>query len=533
MENVYHIGEKPDGAKHNKIKRYIKIGKSYDSVARKKGLQTGNPRELEIIYTFKTHMANEVEKALHKKYKKHRRLGEWFLFENNEYDKCIKLSNHITAIINHIFTYNNVHNSQFLKKIANDFINKFVLDDYSNNYTYKTIDNICKVIKNDDNDVDSNIDSDVDSNVDSNINSDATANVCNFGVDKNNKKRYGCKPCNYRTNKQANYNRHLESTRHYNKANNIEKEYPCSRCDTKFTSSNSRWHHEKHSCHNNLLSVQTGKVVEQLIRKIDEKDKQMEERDKFYMDKIRSLVDATARLAEVNNKERHKYLDIITNDTHTVNKHVADKSISIMSYIMKHYRKAPVVRKITDKKAIKMLEYHGKSKNDKLTTEEKMIKEFKLNKLHKYLGNIIIDTYKDAKNPENQSVWTSDSSRLSFVIMSKMSTGKKEWVVDKNGIKVTNLIINPLLSKTSKTLSTYIEKCGELSRGEALNPDYDSDDSNYSKSDKYNKSRMYDEDLVKEMSTAKKIMDVIEQGELHTQILKFICPFFKLDAVRK
>jgi hypothetical protein len=200
---------------------------------------------------------------------------------------------------------------------------------------------------------------------------------------------------------------------------------------------------------------------------------------------------------------------------------------------MKHYRKAPVVRKITDKKAIKMLEYHGKSKNDKLTTEEKMIKEFKLNKLHKYLGNIIIDTYKDAENPENQSVWTSDLSRLSFVIMSKMSTGKKEWVVDKNGIKVTNLIINPLLSKTSKTLSTYIEKCEELSRGEALNPDYDSDDSNYSKSDKYNKSRMYDEDLVKEMSTAKKIMDVIEQGELHTQILKFICPFFKLDAVRK
>ena len=101
-------------------------------------------------------------------------------------------------------------------------------------------------------------------------------------------------------------------------------------------------------------------------------------------------------------------------------------------YVVKHYNKAPAIKKLSDAKVIKMLEYKGEDPDDNLTTEEKLTIEYRGNRLHRYLGNIIVDTFKDAENPSKQSVWASDTARLSFVIMKGIEKGKKNFLLVKS-----------------------------------------------------------------------------------------------------
>jgi len=59
----------------------VKIGRSKDVRRRMENLQTGNPRELALMGEIKTRSAEadrEAELALHRRFSKHRRQGEWF-----------------------------------------------------------------------------------------------------------------------------------------------------------------------------------------------------------------------------------------------------------------------------------------------------------------------------------------------------------------------------------------------------------------------------------------------------------------------
>ena len=70
--NVYFIR---DGLGH------VKIGLTKDVLQRKKELQTANPCELEIFYVMhldKYFDAQNIERALHKKFSHVRMCGEWF-----------------------------------------------------------------------------------------------------------------------------------------------------------------------------------------------------------------------------------------------------------------------------------------------------------------------------------------------------------------------------------------------------------------------------------------------------------------------
>lgn len=67
---------------------YYKVGYSRRLWCRVLGLQTGNPRRLEIVAEFKFHNKNAckiAEKAIHKNYKHVQGIGEWFKFQEKEY----------------------------------------------------------------------------------------------------------------------------------------------------------------------------------------------------------------------------------------------------------------------------------------------------------------------------------------------------------------------------------------------------------------------------------------------------------------
>jgi hypothetical protein len=138
--------------------------------------------------------------------------------------------------------------------------------------------------------------------------------------------------------------------------------------------------------------------------------------------------------------------------------------------------------------------------------------------------------------------------------MYPLSKGRREWIADKSGIKITELIIDPLLKNAKEMLLAYINESGKLYNGKKVleikqkiesydesdtsdsdsdglssdSENSDSDDGKYKKI-KYDKSKQYDQTLVLNMQTAHDIRMIIDNKTLHESVLRHICPFFKLN----
>jgi hypothetical protein len=74
------------------------------------------------------------------------------------------------------------------------------------------------------------------------------------------------------------------------------------------------------------------------------------------------------------------------------------------------------MKKLKNTEVIKLLEYSIPQTNSgkTYTAGDMIIYNYESDRLVKYLGDIIVDEY-TTKRPEDQSVWNSDSVRLSFI----------------------------------------------------------------------------------------------------------------------
>lgn len=93
---VYLIGSVDDA------KRF-KIGVTRGDVNKRlKKLQTGNPEQLYVRHSFKTHSPFKLEKMLHVIYANNKELNEWFNVEgddiNNFIETCEKCQKNIDAL---------------------------------------------------------------------------------------------------------------------------------------------------------------------------------------------------------------------------------------------------------------------------------------------------------------------------------------------------------------------------------------------------------------------------------------------------
>ena len=123
------------------------------------------------------------------------------------------------------------------------------------------------------------------------------------------------------------------------------------------------------------------------------------------------------------------------------------KSVSTLSYVAKNYDSAPALETI----AVKEIDYFNDT--EKKITED-ILSSYKHKTLGKYLGDFIIIAYKK-NNPENQSIWNTDDSRLTYIIKELMHNNSSNWVIDKKGVKTTTYLIEPLLAHVKELLISY------------------------------------------------------------------------------
>lgn len=186
-------------------------------------------------------------------------------------------------------------------------------------------------------------------------------------------------------------------------------------------------------------------------RKIKEQDGRIRELEmlldrerELYRDTVQQESKFKQRIYEDEKEERKKTISTAGN--------LVGKSLSTIEYVTKHMNNAPVLKPIKDMSVIQKAEGDGKFGVADIITYHGKKKT-----LHKFLGNIIISHYKNADNPEQQSLWASDVSRLSYVV--RQNSGKDDvWMEDKNGLKVNETIIIPLLEHVAAALRAKIQE---------------------------------------------------------------------------
>lgn len=122
------------------------------------------------------------------------------------------------------------------------------------------------------------------------------------------------------------------------------------------------------------------------------------------------------------------------------------------------------------------------------------------NKLVQFIGDYLVKEYLN-KEPTKQSLWTTDLSRLTYIISEARKNGNI-WSYDKKGVQTKKIIIEPILQYIRNELYNYCQKKGGSTKAHIL----------------------------KKMIAANTIIQSIDNGELLDKINKYIAPEFSMKT---
>jgi len=184
-------------------------------------------------------------------------------------------------------------------------------------------------------------------------------------------------------------------------------------------------------------------------------------------------------------------------------------SMHILKYAIKNFKNANPLKQLNNKDAIKLIEYKpdGSKASDKYPIEEIIIYEFGKSTLVNFVGKIIISCY-SKDDPEMQSMWGVDVSRLTFIIKQCIGDGNEsEWVRDYNGVKILKMIINPLYEEISSMMKIYTSAV-------------------YDSLKETGKCHTKTRNLIEKTKVAMNIVKEIAESKIQQKTLKFISPHF-------
>ena len=321
---------------------------------------------------------------------------------------------------------------------------------------------------------------------------------------------YDCIDCNYKTNRPSNLKYHETTEKHQqNIAIKLAKQLSiqqvnkqinqnmCEYCKNSFGSSKALTLHYKIckdiknlqiNCENKIKEIQNQSNIKinELQLKIDFKDKEIRTFEKT-VEYLKSTLSASG---------------VILN-----------KSVSTLQYVINTYKTSPPFKLMDNIPSIENNEgdYDNEAPDnaDPVTKNTKFVEiliyKFKNNTLVKYLGDFIIKNYKK-NDPTQQSIWNSDTARMSYIVRHQVNNDSAEWKTDKKGVITQETAIDPLLKYIEESIIKY-----HSSPNMQMNP----------------KDTCY-EALHERIENVTKMKKYVEEKILSANILKYIAPYFYL-----
>jgi hypothetical protein len=190
----------------------------------------------------------------------------------------------------------------------------------------------------------------------------------------------------------------------------------------------------------------------------------------------------------------------------------------MMQYAMTNFRNAPVLTKLEPPEVCGMIGYTGNldSYNDIKPYVEHVLVNYDKENIPMHFGKMIA-LYFCKASPEEQRAWSTDVSRLSFIVMQYINyTEEKEWITDKSGIKFTNLIINPMFAIVRGLLNKYNK--------------FESEKTTKMTMEECKKMTTSERDRVLRLTNLSlRLTQDIDANVFTKDILKFVAPYFNFD----
>lgn len=310
--------------------------------------------------------------------------------------------------------------------------------------------------------------------------------------------KYACDICNFGTNSLFNYNRHIKTMKHIQKTSNhrntgiIKKikteSHMCQYCQKNFSKSCNLARHNR-MCSNKAITLGS---YEDNISKIKEECK-----DKIMMKNI--IISKKDDQIALLKDQIHSYKSVIDSAGN-----IAKSSVSAITYLIQHHNNAPPLKQITNDEC-KKIKYNACSNN---TFVDELVDYYYDKTLVAHIGDFIVNTYKK-DDVNKQSIWNSDTTRLTYIIRRSIDENKTDWTMDKKGNNTCEYIIEPVIE--------YVKEC--------INESYDQL-SRENVSDDVHVDQM--ESNLKKMMYMVQILRLIKKNVLRDEILKYIAPKFYL-----
>lgn len=303
---------------------------------------------------------------------------------------------------------------------------------------------------------------------------------------------YECNPCGFSTPKKTDYSRHIKTNKHREKVNEQNKTkntnlsrisedsssteeiilFQCNFCGSKFTRLCNLRRHEK-NC---------------IKSKLKDKDQEMSDLKK------ESENNTLKQKIELLEKQNENYLQQINSFADFLKQTSTPQTVNNLTFIVNNYTSTPV---LLESKS------HSKMNTAKtMSLVELVTMYYSDNVLVKFVGDYIVNEYK--KEPHEQSMWSSDASRLTYIIR-KSVNNKNMWAYDKKGLEIKKIVIDPALIYIKNELNKYIKKNTIAKTTNQIN----------------------------RLNNSVEIIRLINGGKLSNEINKYIAPEFAIRELKE
>jgi len=212
--------------------------------------------------------------------------------------------------------------------------------------------------------------------------------------------------------------------------------YKCNYCNIVFKNAGNLSRHKK-------LCSEKETLVTKFTTEIDNRNKEIEHFKEMHKQHIEMQKQQQAEI---------KRLETLIKNAGGVIK----TSVSALAYVAQNYNNAPALKQIKDFSYLENADNDSDNdSDDENDLAQTIIKSHDNKTIVDYLGNIIVQAYKK-DDPTKQSIWNSDSTRLTYMIR-ELIDKKPDWQVDKKGVKTTRYIIAPLLEYIRQLMADFIE----------------------------------------------------------------------------
>lgn len=334
---------------------------------------------------------------------------------------------------------------------------------------------------------------------------------------------YECIPCNFKSNRQYDFKKHTLSSKHIKKINNTpDTKYVCEICGFE---SSKRYNYNKHmesKLHKKMKSTELEKNIDEIMKFKDNKicelyenqiEKIQKEADKKVKEADKKVNDANAKLEKLQQQifqTNDKIIDTCKSnaDASKINAKTTKKIVNMMTYAKANFADAPPLQKFEKEDLENLLV----KPNSKYSVFDHLTFQLVHGILHKCIVRIIAAKYKK-QNPKEQSVWTTDVSRLNFIMKGIVAnTDISDWIPDKCGAYFTKLIITPIIDGIGAMMDDRLVELAELKN-----------------SGEY-KNTMTEMEWFKSVKEADEILQKINTGKLKDEILEDVSEVFLFDS---